>query len=201
MVGLGNPGKEYDDTRHNVGFRVVEELSTKFEARNSKQFPRQRQVQLGGQANTKFKFSKRFIAEVCDLGEIKIVKPQTFMNRSGVAVRRIIDYYQNSKFETRNSKLEWLWVVHDDLDIEWGEYKIDFAKGPKVHNGVNSVEEQLGTDQFWRVRVGVDGRSREERGRVPGDRYVLMKLMSEEIDELDRVVGEIALGLLDQLAE
>lgn len=183
VVGLGNPGAEYENTRHNVGFFVLDKLNTSI-TNHQASITKQSQ-------NSKFQFSKRFEAEVCDLGELKLVKPQTYMNKSGLAVAKIVSFY---KIELEN-----LWVVHDDLDIMFGEYKVDFGKGPKVHRGVNSVEEALGTPEFWRVRIGVDSRSAEMRASLPGEKVVLMKLDANERLVLDRTIGEVVVQLMGRL--
>jgi len=81
-----------------------------------------------------------------------------------------------------------LYIVHDDLDIKLGEYKIQKGKGPKVHKGINSIEKALGTDDFWRVRVGVD--NRDSNNRTPGEQYVLQDFTSEEKEILDKVLDE-----------
>src|SRR6185369_4075580 len=114
FVGLGNPGKKYEKTRHNVGWLVLDSL----------QIP-----------NTKFEVQKQFNAEVLKIGETILAKPQTFMNDSGVAVSAIVNFY---KIEPDN-----IYVIHDDLDIKLGEYKIQKGKGPKQHNGILSIEEKL----------------------------------------------------------
>lgn len=169
IVGLGNPGQKYENTRHNIGFAVLDKLG-------------------GG----KFKFQKYLQAEVLRMGDVVLVKPQTFMNKSGMAVKKLIENY---KLEIEN-----LYVVHDDLDIKLGEYKIQLGKGPKVHNGVNSVEESLGSDQFWRVRMGIDNRNQESgipstswygASRNQGEEYVLGRFLPEEEEIISRVIQEV----------
>lgn len=132
VVGLGNVGGKYKDTRHNVGFMFIDA------------FP-----QFSG---------------------VITLKPDTMMNASGKAVKKLADSYKLLPAD--------IYVIHDDLDLPLGEYKIQFGKGPKVHNGVNSVEESLGTEKFWRVRIGVD--NRDPDNRVNGEGYVLQKFSSEE---------------------
>lgn len=175
IVGLGNPGKEYEGTRHNIGFFIVEEI--KNQILNSKH------ETLNNDQNSKFKYENKFQAEVCKIGEVLFAKPQTFMNRSGQAVQAIAHYYV--------IQAEDIYVIHDDLDIELGSYKIVQAKGPKIHNGLNSIEQALGTKGFWRVRVGVDSRTPEERAVWRGRDYVLAKFTQEENATLNQVVSEI----------
>jgi PTH1 family peptidyl-tRNA hydrolase len=115
--------------------------------------------------------------------DMLFAKPQTFMNTSGVAVKKLLEHYHI------DAQTE-LYLIHDDLDIRLGEYKIQFEVGPKVHNGVTSVEEELGSTAFWRIRVGVD--NRDLTNRMPGEAYVLQKFLKEELTLLTSVFGEIA---------
>ncbi len=102
-----------------------------------------------------------------------LLKPQTFMNRSGVEVKKLVKKYPLDKNE--------LYVIHDDLDIELGKYKISFAKGPKVHNGLQSIYQQLGTKNFWHVRVGIDNRAPHSRGKAGKDNQSLNGIRHSEI--------------------
>lgn len=159
IVGLGNTGEEYRKTRHNAGFLFVDKLAGKDE----------------------FSFDKKQEAEVLTMKNFILVKPQTFMNDSGRAVRKIMDFYKMG--------IEKLVVVHDDLDIAFGEFKIQKEKGPKVHNGIRSVERCLGRNDFWRVRLGIDNRQPGVSYGTGAD-YVLSSLSKNELEELDEVIGE-----------
>lgn len=156
IVGLGNPGDKYKNNRHNVGFLVLDRL---IEVRTE----------------------SKFESLVCKVGDTLLVKPQTFVNRSGVAVSEIVNFYKVSTDD--------LIVVHDDLDIRLGEYKIQKGIGPKIHNGVNSIEECLGRKDFWRVRVGIDNRPMANgEWRMVGEDYVLADFTLEENAVLDKVI-------------
>ncbi|OGD84052.1 aminoacyl-tRNA hydrolase [Candidatus Collierbacteria bacterium RIFOXYD1_FULL_40_9] len=159
VVGLGNIGDKYRRTRHNVGFRIVEKLA-------------------GGES---FREDKSQEAYICRKGSVLLVKPTTFMNDSGRAVRKIMDFYKINA--------EDLILVHDDLDIELGDYKIQKGKGPKVHNGVSSVESTVQTNDFWRLRIGVDGRA-QNRFDESGADYVLSNFSTDEEDALEDVIEE-----------
>jgi len=160
IVGLGNPGENYEGTRHNVGFMVVERVLLQIQ--NSK-------VKTQNH-NLKFKTDRKLESEVCKVGEVILVKPMTFMNRSGEAIQKVLRYFLNIQASISNDRLNNLLVAHDDLDIVLGEYKLQMGKGPKVHKGVNSVEEVLKSKDFWRMRVGVENRRRGvERGVEFGD--------------------------------
>lgn len=145
LVGLGNPGGKYENTRHNAGYFVVDTL-------------------------------KKMIKNTHR--EVILTKTLSFMNESGEAVKKLMDRYRVN--------VDDIYIVHDDLDIRLGEYKIQKGRGPKVHYGVQSIENSLGTKDFWRVRVGVD--RRDLKNRIPGEEYVLQKFDPDEIKILDNVV-------------
>ncbi len=112
---------------------------------------------------------------------IVAVKSGSFMNDSGVFVSK---YLKSHPLPPKD-----LYVVHDDLDIPLGSYKITFAKGPKNHNGLNSIYDKLGTHDFWHVRVGVDNRDPENR--ETGEEYVLGDFSDEEKTRVNKVLLEI----------
>lgn len=168
IVGLGNLGEEYEKTRHNAGFMFLDKLA--------------------GKEN--FSFDKKQEAEVLMMKNFILVKPQTFMNDSGRAVRKVMDFYK--------LKIENVVIVHDDLDIAFGEYKIQKEKGPKVHNGVRSVEQCLGRTDFFRVRIGIDNRQPDVNYGTGAD-YVLSKFSKVELEDLDGVVNEAQKELAETL--
>jgi peptidyl-tRNA hydrolase, PTH1 family len=110
-----------------------------------------------------------------------IKKSDVFMNDSGNFVKKLVDQY--------NLDLSNLYIVHDDLDIKLGEYKIQFGRGPKDHNGIKSIDGALGTDQYWHVRIGVDNRSLDARSL--GIEYVLEEFSDEERKVLEGVVKDV----------
>lgn len=116
-----------------------------------------------------------------------VKKSDQFMNSSGIAIKKIVENL-TTKLVTQ-LKIENLYVVHDDLDIPLGEYKIQFAKGPKLHNGIESVEAKLGTKDFWRIRIGVD--NRDSDNRTPGEQYVLQDFTTQERQILEEVFLKI----------
>jgi len=111
-----------------------------------------------------------------------LAKPQTLMNNSGKIVREIVNHF---KIKSRN-----LWVIHDDLDLRLGSYKIQFAVGPKLHLGVASIEEELATKDFWRVRIGIDNRA-FSREKVEGRTYVLENFSAFELKIIKEVIKEV----------
>ncbi len=173
IVGLGNPGEKYQGNRHNVGFMFVDYLEKKIE---------------GGRRKID-KYLDVEIAKITFKNEaIILAKPQTFMNESGHAVKKIINKLQLIMSND-------LYVVHDDLDIRLGEYKIQKGKGPKLHNGIESIEQTLQTKDFWRVRIGVDNRDPEKR--IHGEAYVLQDFTEEEREKIKHVFRSIVEGTLN----
>lgn len=173
IFGLGNPGRDHQRTRHNTGFMVVDRLAGK---------------DINWQRN---KGSQSlYLPKLFGNQDSLLVKPQTFMNESGSCVahtlrqKHLADYHQ-------------VYVVHDDLDLALGEYKVQFGRGPHIHNGLLSIYQYLKTKEFWHVRVGVDGRNGDRS--IPGDRYVLMPFKAEEIPQFKQVlalvVDELSLRL------
>ncbi len=172
IAGLGNPGDNYVNSRHNIGFMVLDFLNQDNRWSKSK--------------NSKFVYSKKIISGK----SVELIKPQTFMNNSGLAVGEVIKKHKG--FSTKD-----LCVIHDDLDITLGKWKIDFGKGPKEHNGILSIEETLKTKDFWRIRVGVDNRTVENR--IPGESYVLQKFSKNELQIIENLMPEIRQKLLEKI--
>ena len=114
--------------------------------------------------------------------DLIVKKSDVFMNDSGSFVKRVISKYPNIPISS-------IYVVHDDLDIKLGEYKIQLGRGPKDHKGLKSVDEALGTSQYWHVRIGVDNRPLDNRPM--GEEYVLQNFTDEELVILDRVIKEV----------
>ena len=124
---------------------------------------------------------------------LMVKKTNVFMNESGLAVKKLIDHYLLA--------IDHLYVVHDDLDLPLGTWKIQFAKGPKDHGGINDIEQKLSTDNFWRVRVGVDNRkpesldyARDKTSR--GGAYVLQDFSEDEKTILEEVINKICKKLV-----
>ncbi|MFA4830581.1 MAG: aminoacyl-tRNA hydrolase [Patescibacteria group bacterium] len=153
IIGLGNPGKDYQKTRHNAGFMVVDALCEKFKEYGV----------------SDWSLSKKFNAEVSEVKikdeNILLVKPMTFMNRSGETAHLIMRFY---KLPPKD-----LIIIHDDKDLKLGEIKIQTDRGDAGHNGVKSVIEHLGTKDFTRVRVGIA--SEEEKKMSDTSKFVLGK--------------------------
>jgi PTH1 family peptidyl-tRNA hydrolase len=168
IVGLGNPGSEYEQTRHNAGFKLVD-------------FWSQARAQESGQALPAAKLQKKLQTIVTKQADWVFGKPQTFMNASGQAVRALLDFYVGFDHQSPSAQAEilrHLVVVHDDLDLEFGKCKLQFGRGPKIHNGLLSIYQHLGTQEFWHGRVGIDGRGTDRK--LPAKNYVLLPWTVEE---------------------
>lgn len=177
FFGLGNPGKDYVRTRHNIGFDLADMFAQ----------------HLG---NLSWRASTKFLAEVAESPTWRLYKPVTFMNDSGQSVRAVLDFYEKSVFKQKPTELPNVVVAFDDLDLEVGNWKIQYGKGPKVHNGLSSIYEHLGTQQFWHLRIGVDGRQGVRQGS--GADYVLSHFPSDQREIMMKVLTEI-IPKLDQL--
>jgi len=156
IIGLGNYGSEYERTRHNYGFMVLDEFARK----NS--FP-------------EFRLAKEHIALVSIDNDVILVKPQTYMNKSGKAVESLASYY---KIEPKD-----IVVIHDDADVRLGEIKIAEEKGAAGHNGVQSIIDELKTNKFRRLRMGIDSEDpsyKEPLDRGEGLEGVVLKNFSKE---------------------
>ena len=129
IVGLGNPGKQFERTRHNVGWMILDVLAGKETWRESK----------AAQAN--------YVKMEIDEKRVELLKPNAFMNNSGVAVAYAV--------KKHGLNLNNLVVIHDDKDIPLGEFRVQIDRGAAGHNGVSSIIEHLGTKNFLRIRVGV----------------------------------------------
>src|ERR1700691_4549862 len=131
VAGLGNPGREYADTRHNAGFSFVERLAglNKLSLRTEAKF-----------------FGKTARAHASD-NDVWLIAPQTFMNRSGQGVLAMANFYKIAP--------EQILVVHDELDLTPGQAKLKFGGGVAGHNGLKDIAARLGTHDFWRLRIGI----------------------------------------------
>lgn len=174
IVGLGNPGEKYEKTRHNLGFAVVEKLvkNLKLKVKSDE---------------TGFKFEKKFDAAVCRLtGDLLVIKPQTMMNASGVAVQKIASFYKILAGD--------VWVVHDDIDLPLGKIKIVVGRGPAGHRGVESIIKNLGTEEFVRFRCGImqGGIPIEKRKHVDAEGFVLRLFEPGEKSAAKRMIKKAA---------
>lgn len=140
IVGLGNPGEKYEHTRHNLGFAVIERFLKDVEPVNK----------------TVWQEEKKFKSDIAEINwqpkfgnaeKVILAKPKTFMNNSGQAVALLMQFYK--------IKADDVWVVHDDIDLEIGMMRIRMGGSSAGHRGVESIIESIGTEKFWRFRLGI----------------------------------------------
>ena len=163
IVGLGNPGREYKDTRHNLGFMLVDRLTVRLDARGMK-------VQ-----------SKAIVITAQYEGrKIILAKPQTFMNLSGQAVQGLLRFYK-LPFEN-------MLVAEDDLDLPFCAIRIRPAGGPGGQRGMGSIIQQLGTQDFPRLRIGID----RPPGRMAAADYVLQSFTNKELQAVSETLDRAA---------
>ena len=164
VAGLGNPGKQYERTRHNMGFDTIDELVDRH------RIP-------GSGVQHKAMYGKGMIA-----GEkVILAKPLTYMNLSGESIREFINYYKMDP-ETE------LIVIYDDIDLEPGQIRIRKKGSAGGHNGMKSIISQIGTQNFYRIKVGVGAKP---AGWDLAD-YVLGRFSTKEREEVDRAIEEAA---------
>ena len=168
LIGLGNPGREYRDSRHNVGFMVIDRIAIRLNARGMK-------VQSKAITTTAMYEDRKLI----------LAKPQTYMNLSGQSVQGLIHFY---KLPLTN-----VLIAHDDLDIPFGTIRIRPGGGPGGQRGMASTIEQLGTKDFPRLRIGI-GRP---PGRMDPSAYVLQDFTREEMKILSEVIDRAADAALE----
>ena len=168
LVALGNPGRQYENTRHNAGFLVLDEMQKNLD------FPA-------------FELNAKFNALVCEknLGgeKIMLAKPQNFMNRSGEVVKKMLDFFKIPK--------ENLLVLHDDLDLELGKFKISLDASAGGHNGAQNIIDNLNTQQFKRIRLGIEGAEKKKTRLISGEAFVLQNFSNEELEMIKKLGGEI----------
>lgn len=177
IVGLGNPGKKYEKTRHNVGFMVVDALAKE----------------------GKWEYKDKFKAFILKLDkEIIFAKPQTFMNLSGQSVNLIKNFY--------NFQIPNIWIIHDDIDLPFGTIRIKLGGGSAGHKGVQSIIDNVKTDSLVRFRLGIGhaknyddslaSESQEKKDKTAymqkTEQFVLSKFAKEEVQELQTIIHKTA---------
>lgn len=163
IVGLGNPGKTYEHTRHNIGFMVVDQLAERWriDVRQEKCRALIGETRINGQ-------------KVC------LLKPQTYMNLSGESMRAFADFYK--------ADLEDMLLIYDDLDTPFGQIRLRYQGSAGGHNGLKSIIAHFGTQNFKRIRVGID---RPQAGRNIAD-YVLSPFAKSDTETLHMTVDRAA---------
>ena len=161
FVGLGNPTPDSENNRHNIGFKIIDEINKKFSL--SKQKP---------------KFKGLLTTGIIEDEKIYAIKPLTFMNNSGICIRELLEYFKINA--------EDVIVFHDDLDVEFGKIKAKFGGSDAGHNGIASIDKFIGKD-YSRVRVGI---GKPKTKMEVGD-YVLQNFDDEEITSIEKMLEYI----------
>lgn len=173
IIGLGNPGKRYKNTRHNIGFRVVDRLAEIFNA-----------------TSLTCKMCRAHLAGVRkgEKEKIFLAKPQTYMNKSGEAVAALANFY---KVKPVN-----IWVIYDDIDLPLGKLRIRTGGGSGGHKGVESIIRQLGTREFVRFRFGIKSSVKSEKLKTKNYRdtteFVLSPFDKEEEETVKEMIEKVA---------
>lgn len=154
IVGLGNPGKEYENTRHNIGFMVLD--------------------QYAKEANWQRKFNALYTTTIVNNEKIILLKPETYMNLSGDAVVECVNFF---KIDIKD-----ILIIHDDLDLPFGKYRIKINSSAGGHNGIKSIINRLGTDSFARLKIGIS-----KNDTMDTKDFVLGKFQKEQLEELNKL--------------
>lgn len=167
IVGLGNEGEKFRFSRHNVGFNFIETLKTTLE----------NNLGLVAETTSENEYTSYYFRSIA----VTLLKPKLFMNRSGDSLLAYLKYKHLKDFEE-------MLVIHDDLDIPFGKYKLHLSKSPKSHNGILSIESALKTTQFFRLRIGIDNRADKT---ILASNFVLMNMNKTEKTILDELMKQI----------
>ena len=171
IVGLGNPGPNYERTRHNAGFWFAEDVAH----------------DIGGSFASEKKFFGQIARGLGTKSEVRALKPQIFMNLSGQSVAAVAKFFEIAP--------ESILVAHDELDLDAGDIKFKFGGGHAGHNGLRDIQAKLGTGDYWRLRIGI-GHSRDSaNAQQPVADWVLNRPRRDEQDAIE-VAIERALALL-----
>jgi len=160
VAGLGNPGREYAETRHNAGFWFADRLAEKLRAA--------------------LHYESKFAGEVAKAGDVRIVKPGTFMNLSGRSVSALARFFDIAPEE--------ILVVHDELDLKAGEVKMKFGGGHAGHNGLRDIQAQIASPEFWRLRIGIGHPRDSELPQQQVVDYVLQPPGSDDRTTIDAAI-------------
>ena len=166
IVGLGNPGREYENTRHNIGFMTIDEYANKI-----------------GVSITKDKFNGLYADTNINGEKVILLKPQAYINLSGEVIRKYIDFFKIN--------IEDILIIHDDLDLAVGTYKIKPKGSSGGHNGLKNIELHLGTQEYKRIKIGISNNK-----LMDTKDYVLGKLSKEESEVLSNIRKEV-MNILD----
>lgn len=167
IVGLGNPGKEYINTRHNIGFQFLDSIALKY-----------------GVSFNKKKFNGVYTEFFLNEEKIILLKPLSFMNLSGTVISKYIDYF---KIDLKD-----VLIIHDDLDMNFGRIKIVFNSSSGGHNGIKDIERCLGSKEYARVKIGISNDK-----SIDTKDYVLGTFSSDEIKKMNEIYKDLEDIIID----
>ena len=170
IIGLGNPEEEYDRTRHNMGFNTINKIAEKYDIEIKKS-----------------KFQGMYESTIIENEKVILVKPQTYMNLSGNCVKEFADFYK-----IENDKII---IIHDDMDVEPGKIKIRKKGSSAGHNGIKSIIQMLGTEEFPRIRIGI-GRPENKEDKI---NFVLEEIPEEERKKLEEGIEKAKQAVIEIL--
>ncbi|MBN1331883.1 aminoacyl-tRNA hydrolase [Candidatus Dojkabacteria bacterium] len=173
IVGLGNPGKEYSDTFHNAGFMLIDYLRQK----------------IGKTSEVINK--KEYEMTILQEKGLKLLKPLNYMNNSGPVIAQFLKFNELEPEE--------ILIAFDDLDLEFGEYKIQQGKFPKSHNGINSIHESTGKADYWYLRIGIETRDEKRKQQQKGEDYVLSRMTPNQQKTLQSLFDKISADIFSGL--
>ena len=156
IVGLGNPGHEYENTRHNVGFKTIDKYAS-----------------ILGVSITKSKFNGLYVETMTQNEKIILLKPQSYINLSGEVIRKFVDFYKIS--------VDDILIIHDDLDLAIGTFKLKKKGSSGGHNGLKNIIQNINTEEFKRLKIGISNNL-----NIDTKSYVLSKFNQEELEKLHK---------------
>jgi len=159
VVGLGNPGKEYENTRHNMGFMFIDECAKKLGFEFSKE-----------------KYCGKYAETIINGEKVMFLKPQKYMNLSGEVIRNFVNFF---KIDIND-----IFIIYDDLHTNVGDFKIRYKGSSGGHNGLKNIEKHLNTNEYKRLKIGISSNN-EANMRD----YVLGKLKKEDMDEIKKITS------------
>lgn len=157
IVGLGNPGKKYENTRHNAGYRFIDE------------YAKTKNLEIN-----KEKFNGRYVTFNKNNEKVILLKPEKYMNLSGEVIKEFIDYFKIN--------IEDILIISDDLDTEVGKIKLKYKGSSGGHNGLKNIEENLKTNEYKRLKIGIS--NNKDKDKID---YVIGKIEKEELEKLNEV--------------
>lgn len=171
VVGLGNPGKSYEKTRHNVGFRVIDSVADFYGVKKYKQ-----------------KKQGLYFEIETETEKIIFLKPQSYMNLSGIVVKNFVDYFK--------VKTEEILIISDDIDLPIGKIRIKPQGSSGGHNGLKNIEETIGSPEYKRIKIGINN------GKlISAEKFVLEKFSKKENEEIEKIIVIVKNIIFDYLKE